>query len=283
MIDRLQGLPRRFVWRLGRSLYRQARGESNNDMSSNGESALQRCVLAGASRAPDRPLTVLDIGANLGEWTRFFLEKLDGERLDSTRAFAFEPAPEIFAKLRENVAGMKNGRVTRVMQLALSDESGEARMAVMQGLAGTNSLEFDEHIADEVREVVSVRRTTLSDFCRKEEIGHIHLVKIDTEGHDLHVLKGAADLLEAGRIDVVQFEYNHRWVYARSFLKDIFDLVERLPYRVARIRSEHLEAYEGWHPEMERFFEANYALVREPALAWFSVQHGRFDASNTYA
>ena len=97
------------------------------------------------------------------------------------------------------------------------------------------------------------------------------------------MLKGAVDLFQEGRIDVAQFEYNHRWVYSRSYLKDVFDLLEGLPYRVARIRGDRLELFEDWHPEIERYFEANYLIVRDAAIDWFPTLRGRFDGSNTYA
>ncbi len=56
-----------------------------------------------------------------------------------------------------------------------------------------------------------------------------------------------------------------------------------LPYRVARVRRDHIEVFDEWHPELERFFEGNYVVVHEPALAWFDARHGTFDAANTYA
>ena len=97
------------------------------------------------------------------------------------------------------------------------------------------------------------------------------------------MLRGARELLREQRIDVLQFEYNHRWVHARAFLKDVFDLVADLPYEVARITPDGLETLPGWHFELERFFEANYLLVRRPALDWFPCRRGGFDASNAYA
>jgi ribonucleotide reductase alpha subunit len=39
----------------------------------------------------------------------------------------------------------------------------------------------------------------------------------------------------------------------------------------------------NWHPEIERFFAANYALVHDRALGWFDVHRGIFDKANTYA
>jgi hypothetical protein len=96
------------------------------------------------------------------------------------------------------------------------------------------------------------------------------------------VLRGAYELLREERIDVLQFEYNHRWIYSRAFLKDVFALVADLPYEVARITPDALETLPGWHFELERFFEANYLLVRRPALDWFACRRGGFDASNIY-
>ena len=142
------------------------------------------------------------------------------------------------------------------------------------------------HLVEDARRAdttIEVERTTLTDFCRQRGIGHVNLVKSDTEGHDLSVLRGARELLAAGRVDLLQFEYNHTWVFSRAFLKDVFELVEGLPYRVARIRPNSIEILDGWHPELDRFFHANYLLVREPALAWFDVRYGTFDDSNTYA
>lgn len=52
---------------------------------------------------------------------------------------------------------------------------------------------------------------------------------------------------------------------------------------VARIRPNGLEAFDGWHAELERFFTVNYALVHRGALGWFTAKNGSFEASNTYA
>ena len=51
-------------------------------------------------------------------------------------------------------------------------------------------------------------------------------------------------LLAAARIDVFQFEYNHRWVYGRSFLKDVFDLAAGLEYQVGKVRVRTVELFD---------------------------------------
>jgi hypothetical protein len=149
---------------------------------------------------------------------------------------------------------------------------------------GTNTLHHDAVAGEPSGGWREIRLDRLDAFCAANGVGHIHLAKCDTEGHDAKVLKGAGGLLAAGRIDVFQFEYNHRWVHSRAFLKDVFDQVHRLPYRVAKVQAGGvIDVYPSGHPELDRFFEANYLLVREPALSWFKTNFGPFDASNTYA
>ena len=125
--------------------------------------------------------------------------------------------------------------------------------------------------------------TTLDAFCREEKIDRINLAKCDAEGHDLRILRGARPLLQSGRIDVFQFEYNHCWVFSRAFLRDVFTLVEGLPYVVVRVTAQSLEVHDTWHPELERFFQSNFALVHRNALQWFKTRDARYSGANTLA
>jgi hypothetical protein len=127
-----------------------------------------------------------------------------------------------------------------------------------------------------------VNVTTIDDYCASKKIATIQLLKCDTEGHDMEVLRGAETLFCQGRIMVCQFEYNHRWVYSRHFLKDVFDFCQDLPYLVGKVTPGAIEVYKEWHPELEKFWEGNYVLVHETALRWFSVRQGSFGARGTF-
>jgi methyltransferase FkbM-like protein len=63
----------------------------------------------------------------------------------------------------------------------------------------------------------SVITTTLDRYAGQSGVARFALVKIDAEGHDLAVLRGARGLLAEHRITVAQFEYHRRWILARSF------------------------------------------------------------------
>lgn len=278
---------RRLMWRLGRKIYLNARGDIANDIDSNGESNLQRRILENAQKNGGH-CVVLDIGANLGLWTQAFTSHAQGLNLTRTdfTIYSFEPVPTAREKLIENLQTDIATFDVRILPVAMSDETSSQMMTINGETSGSNSLEAD----DSVRDVsglskIEVQTSTLEDFAKQEGIETFNLIKCDTEGHDAFVIDGAKGLLGEGRIEVFQFEYNHRWVYGRRYLKDVFDLIEELavPYKLARLSPKALEVYDVWHPEMERFFESNYALIRADILPSLDVHLGVYDATNTYA
>lgn len=275
----------RLKWRLGRKLYMDARGEERfGTIDRNGEAfAISRLV--DNTRDVER-LVAFDIGANQGEWTEHLLNAMP-EALrnpDRLRIHAFEPVPPTAEMFRIRIAAFPETARQSVSlhECAMSDAPGTAQIGVYAAGAGTNSLHFNR---DErpTETTIKIALTTLDDFRAEHGVGHIHFAKCDTEGHDAKVIKGAADTLAGGNIDVLQFEYNHRWVLGRAFLMDIFDMIDGLPYHLVRLNENGMTLFETWHPELDRFFQSNYALLHDRALDWFPLHRGRFDKTNTYA
>lgn len=274
---------RRLMWRVGRSLYCLARGEQRvDDMRLDGELDLQRRVHA--ANLNSAHFVAFDIGANQGDWTLALIEAFISREGNSDRleAHAFEPVPATRERLTERVRVVPSTNV-HINPVALSDKTGTFDMAVMSDTGGTNSLVYDKEMALQALGFVQVELTTLDLYCAEASVDHIHIVKCDTEGNDLAVMRGATGLLAAGRIDVFQFEYNQRWINARAFLKDVFELVETLPYRVGRVMPESIELFDAWHPELERFYQSNYVLIRKTLLHSLNAKSGTFDGSNSFA
>lgn len=268
---------RHLAWRVGRRVYCAARGEQRRDaIARNGEAMLQRRAIAATGAA--RPFAVLDIGANRGAWTASLLEQLPPARRAAGRlaVHAFEPVRETAALFRAEI-GARAGAVT-LHETALSDTEGQAEIALEGPGAGTNSLHPPRPGLARQR-VPTAPLTAVADALG---LARIHLAKSDTEGHDLRVLTGARPLLAAGRIDIFQFEYNHRWIYGRAFLRDVFDLIGGLDYTLVRVDPAACTVFEDWHPELERFFQSNYALVHARALDWLPLRRGRFDRFNVH-
>jgi FkbM family methyltransferase len=263
-------LVRRWLWRAGRKLYMMARRDEPNDMATNGELRLQRLVVRKVR--PGSQLVVFDVGARIGEWSRALVEA-SRERERELSLHVFEPVPDSRSQLQEALRTQIESGSALVNDCAVSDQSTVLPLYVPHFTGGTSTLHADSTVAYE--QVIEVQTTTLDEYCRRHAIDQIDLVKVDTEGNDLRVIRGAADLLAYGRIGVIQFEYNYRWIHSRTYLKDVFDLVRNLPYRVAKVCGPALEIYMDWDPELERFFETNYALVHERLIAPLGAERFR--------
>lgn len=264
------------AWRFGRGLYMRARGEkSANAIADNGEARLIERVFAARTEADGRAI-LLDVGANLGEWSETALA-LAQRLLRDVEVHVFEPTPTAAARL-EALFGKSAG--VAVHRLALSDRTGEASFAVFGEMAGTNSLELKSAEAAPDH-TIEVEVSTGADFARMRGLDVIDLVKIDTEGHDFSVLTGFEPLFGRRSIGAAQFEYNSRWLAAHRSLRDVFALAERTGYRVGRVIPAGLELVDQWNPECDRFFEDNFALVRPDMVEPLGGVAMRWSVSNT--
>ena len=268
---------RRTLWRVGRLVYCTARGEGQNRFETNGEAALQRRLARHGARTPDF-FVCLDIGANVGHWSESLVCACREAGVERLRLIAFEPSLASREELNRCFERIRGNYQLEVRASAIGDYIGTAHFDMSGGTAGTNSLVLDTGN----RSATSVPITTLSQLFAEGAIDRALLVKSDVEGFDPLVIKGALPLLREGRIGVLQFEYNGRWITSRSFLKDIFDLVTGLPYQIGKLVSDGVELYEEWHHELERFIETNYVLVRNDLLSAAGARRGWFDAYNTY-
>jgi FkbM family methyltransferase len=260
---------RRQVVRASRFVLLRARLDIRNDRDSNGEASLQRWML---NLSPSgRKIHVVDVGANVGQWAGSMLATARRTgRLADLDLHSFEPSSYTFARLSEALDGQ---RVTLNLA-ALGDRPGRSTLHVIAPGAATNSLHKPPDAPDDSTTEEVVMRT-LDEYADSAQLDHIMLVKIDAEGHDLAVLRGARQLLAKQRISVAQFEYNHRWVYARTFLRDAFDLLGPLGYQLGKLTPQGVEFYPRWDTDLETFVEGNYLActpeiaAKLPSVSWW--------------
>jgi FkbM family methyltransferase len=262
---------RRQVVRAARFALMRARLDVPNDRTTNGEALLASSAVGLTS--PGHAFHVVDAGANAGQWARLMLgaARLAG-RMDDLDLHSFEPSSYTFARLSEAL----DGQHVTLKQAALGACAGSATLHVFVPGAGINSLHRMPGWPDGgVTEQVPL--TTLEAYADEAGLDHITLLKIDTEGHDLAVLRGAGRLFADQRISIAQFEYNHRWVYARFFLRDAFELLTPMGYRIGKLTPFGVEFYPAWDAELETFVEGNYivctkqAAERLPTVRWWKL------------
>lgn len=257
---------RNILWRIGRKFYTFARGDGQNDPSINGEYWLLEHVLKTSSG----PQVLLDVGANKGNWTA---QALDFSRASNgVHIHAFEPSQATRSMLTARFT--ENAAVT-VQPYALSSMVGEATFYSEEEGGGTNSLSPTSGLKAEI-----VKLITVDQFLQQTGIEAVSMMKIDTEGFDFLVLKGAEKTLSEGLIEIAQFEYNWRWLLNHVSLRDVFDLISDKPYRFGKLVGNSIEFYDQWHFELDRFFENNYVLIRKDSKSCSLGSTFQFDGAN---
>jgi len=132
----------------------------------------------------------LDIGADQGIWGLC----IKHQNPDAHILF-FEPNPYSYIKLQNKLMGMNN---MNVFNIAISDKPGKLNLTFEGG--NSNSRGNDGHI---------VECDIIDNFIKNYH--HIDIVKIDTEGHDLKVLRGLLQFVKNARIGAIVTEFSTYW------------------------------------------------------------------------
>ncbi len=138
-------------------------------------------------------MAFIDVGAYHGIYTVIAAKKLG----NSGRVVAFEPSPRDRRRLQLHLRYNRIKSVT-VEPYALAAGEGKASMTiVVAGFTNMNSLR-PPAIHHPVKQIV-VETTTLDEYLNRNHIDKVHLVKIDAEGGEIEILRGADGLLTRQR------------------------------------------------------------------------------------
>lgn len=152
---------------------------------------------------------VVDVGANIGYYTALFSKKV-GEK---GKVYAFEPDKTNYEILVKNVAENKLKNV-KVIKAALGSKNTVETMFKSAQNSGDHRL-FKDNLAISGYEKIKVYK--LDDYLKKQkENRRIDLIKIDTQGWEPEVIKGAAKTIEKFE-PVIFFEY-WPWAYRQAGL-----------------------------------------------------------------
>ena len=184
-------------------------GLSNFDREIQRLSRPGRCPLCDVRRLLEPSLrtpVLFDVGANTGQ-TCTELRRI----FPTGRIHAFEPFPKAFQELQENVGSNPD---SKLYQIALSDIQSSTTLFVNPASV-TNSLLPNSESAERFQPPTTITKTpleitvnvdTLDHFTAQQKIQEIHLLKTDTQGGDLKVLRGGSGLFTNSAIHAVVCE-----------------------------------------------------------------------------
>jgi FkbM family methyltransferase len=170
---KVRALLRRSTW--GRRLLSRVAGSFNRSYEQRFHEAIVHSLRPGD--------VVWDIGANVGLYTRIFLDAVG----ETGRVVAVEPTPASAQRCRELV-GASDHRL-QVVEAALSDHGGTARLQVDSDVAVTNRLAGDAEASGQTVRLMTGQQLSAETDTRPS------LIKIDVEGYEVHVLRGMGTVL----------------------------------------------------------------------------------------
>lgn len=148
---------------------------------------------------------IFDVGANVGQSAAAYLQFFP-----AAQVHCFEPNGKLLNDLRRRFQNLPSVFINHV---ALSRLPGIARLNVCSD-PGTSSLLVPEEQlvarntsgAYRVNPIEIVQVETLDEYCEKHGLARISILKTDTQGHDLDVLRGGERLLSESRVDLIASE-----------------------------------------------------------------------------
>ncbi len=203
---------------------------------------------------------MLDVGANIG-----FFSLLAAQCVGAGgRVIAFEPAPDVRARLQRNVALNGASRLAsdsnwhiEVRAEAITDQLGDREFFVgpaqHSGIASLRSLGADTACA------IKVPGTTLDRVLRDGT--PVHLIKIDIEGAEARALRGMRRILQECHPHLlVEVSADYLCEMGDS-AAGLFSFLEDFGYRAYRIEWDHLVPLTGWSARLPRQFNALFTTL----------------------
>jgi FkbM family methyltransferase len=189
-------------------------------------------------------MMAIDVGANFGVVTATLAASVN----PGGAVHSFEPLAAARARLERTIELNALGNVT-VNQTAVTDRTGEvqlfdygpgyeswATLVPREIETGTQTLR--------AAPPESIPSVTLDDYCQQGSIGRVDILKIDVEGAEERVLRGAARLLEDGRVDLVMVEVADTTLMpAGTRAHALLDLLERRGLWTYRLEGGRLRPF----------------------------------------
>ena len=140
---------------------------------------------------------IVDVGAHMGLYTLLLNDLFKG-------GYCFEPAKDTFKALKNNL--FINELIEKFIpeNSAVSDRNGNQALKIQGVFSGVNHLIVanDKNISQST----IVPTVSIDNFLKEKKTDQIRFIKIDTEGHELKVLRGCLETLKSNPLIIILFE-----------------------------------------------------------------------------
>lgn len=240
------------VFRLMEKLAAYAQGKGY------GTGTIKREVDTVLKQLGTRPRLVIDIGANIGKYSRELRN-----RQSDLEIHLFEPASVNIQKLQNafatdslitiNPCGIANSSGSAIL---FTNEPGSALASLTKRKLGHVGIDFD--CQEEVRllRFEDYWKSTLN--CQT-----IDIVKLDVEGHELDALKSFGEALAVTK--VIQFEFGGCNIDTRTTFQDFFSFFKDHGFALARITPFGLEFIDEYR-EIDEFYSTTNYVAKNKKL-----------------
>jgi len=174
---------------------------------------------------------VIDVGAHIGVFSIFASKKANNGKI-----YAFEPSPENYSLLKENIELNKSHNITLIPK-ALSDKTGIKDFFISEDDNKGNSSFYSKPKSSEK---ISVNTTSFSDFIKKHKIKEIDFMKIDCEGGEYDIFFNSPKSI-IKKIKKISMEYHNinkkkNGLKLKYFLENLgFDIIMKTEGRKGMI------------------------------------------------
>jgi FkbM family methyltransferase len=175
--------------------------------------------------------TYIDIGANNG-----FSYSLLATKIGVHSVLVFEPNPIFKLHLETNLERNNANSQVTVSSVALSEEKGERNFAAYKGASAHFT---DSNHLRKRRKCKKVRVSTLDEELKNRNVHAPALIKIDVEGYEIEVLRGAVKTIESLK-PLIIFEINRNYLVERmKNPEEYIEFFENFEYRVRNINDSN--------------------------------------------
>jgi len=148
---------------------------------------------------------IFDVGANQGQTSKKYRGLFPGAEIH-----AFEPFPDAYRVLERRY---KSDQKIICNQIALGVSQGGRKFHTYEASVTNSLMPFADDVADlvpmatDLKTTIEVGADTLDSYCATHGVDHIDILKMDTQGAELEILRGAQRMLEEQRISLIYSEH----------------------------------------------------------------------------